>query len=145
MQQRPRGLPHSRDDGWKALSNAVLNAGFVVVNSHPVKSEMSVATPKAQAKEPIQLDIIIVCKKADKLNDRHSIARERAMGIALDKMRRLQASGFSLSLNDKKIVLFGQLLTTLTSPEDIDLIVALVRRELEQTPAKKSALPSARV
>jgi len=41
-------------------------------------------------------------------------------------------------------VIFGQLLTTLTSPEDIDLIVALVRRELEQTPAKKSALPSAR-
>jgi len=143
LQQRPRRLPHSRDDGWKALSNAVLNAGFVVVNSHPVKSEMSVATPKAQAKEPIQLDIIIVCKKADKLNDRHSIARERAMGTALDKMRRLQASGFSLSLNDKKIVLFGQLLTTLTSPEDIDLIVASVRREMEQTPAEKSVLLSA--
>ena len=35
-----------------------------MVNSHPVKSEMSVATPKSQAKEPIQLDIIIVCRKA---------------------------------------------------------------------------------
>ena len=134
---------HSRDDGWKALSNAILNAGFVVVNSHPVKSEMSVATPKAQAKEPIQLDIIIVCKKADKLNDRHSVSRERALGIALNKIRRLRASGFSLSLNDKKIVLFGQLLTTLSSPRDIDLIVDSVRRELEQTPAEKSVLFSA--
>lgn len=135
---------HSRDDGWKALSNAVLNAGFVVMNSHPVKSEMSVATPKAQAKEPIQLDIIIVCKKADKLNDRHSVSRERAAGIALDKIRRLQASGFSLSFNDKKIILFGQLLTTLSSARDIDLIVESVRRELEQTPAKKSELQCAK-
>jgi putative DNA methylase len=88
---------HSRDDGWKALSNAILNAGFVVVNSHPVKSEMSVATPKAQAKEPIQLDIIIICKKADKLKDRHPPSGERATKIALDKIRRLQTSGFSLS------------------------------------------------
>ena len=54
---------HSRDDGWKALAQAVLGAGFNVVNSHPVKAEMSVATPKSQAKEPIQLDIIIVCRK----------------------------------------------------------------------------------
>ncbi len=54
---------HSRDDGWKALADAILGAGFVVVNSHPVKSEMSVAAPKSQAKEPIQLDIVVVCRK----------------------------------------------------------------------------------
>ena len=54
---------HSRDEGWKALADAVLGAGFAVVNCQPVKAEMSVATPKSQAKEPIQLDIIIVCRK----------------------------------------------------------------------------------
>jgi hypothetical protein len=95
---------------------------------------MSVATPKAQAKEPIQLDIIIVCKKADKLKDRHPASRERATEIALDKIRRLQSSGFSLSVNDKKIVLFGQLLTTLSPARDIDLIVESVKHELEKTP-----------
>ena len=41
----------------------MLGAGFTVVNSQPVKAEMSVAAPKSQAKEPIQLDIIIVCRK----------------------------------------------------------------------------------
>src|SRR5262249_27759459 len=56
---------HSRDQGWKALAQAVLGAGFAVVNSQPVKAELSVATPKSQAKEPIQLDIIIVCRKND--------------------------------------------------------------------------------
>ena len=40
---------HSRDEGWKALAEAVLGAGFIVVNSQPVKSEMSVATPKSRA------------------------------------------------------------------------------------------------
>ena len=38
-------------------------AGFHFVNAHPVKAEMSVATPKFQAKEPIQLDVILVCRK----------------------------------------------------------------------------------
>ena len=41
---------HSRDEGWTALAEAILGAGFTVVNSQPVKAEMSVATPKSQAK-----------------------------------------------------------------------------------------------
>src|SRR5205823_9335167 len=54
---------HSRMDGWKSLADAVVGAGFSIVNCHPVKSEMSVAAPKSQAKEPIQLDVILVCRK----------------------------------------------------------------------------------
>ena len=54
---------HSREEGWHSLAEAIFGAGFSVINSHPVKAEMSGATPKSQAKEPIQLDIIIVCRK----------------------------------------------------------------------------------
>ncbi|HEX5444046.1 MAG TPA: DNA methyltransferase, partial [Pirellulales bacterium] len=54
---------HSRDDGWQALAEAILGAGFTVINSQPVKSEMAVATPKSAAKEPIAFDIILVCRK----------------------------------------------------------------------------------
>ncbi len=54
---------HSRSEGWTSLIKAVFGAGFSVVNAHPVKAEMSVATPKSQAKEPIQLDVIFVCQK----------------------------------------------------------------------------------
>jgi hypothetical protein len=46
------------------------------VNCHPVKPEMSVAAPKSQAKEPIQLDqldIILVCRKQT-----HGRSRTRA-------------------------------------------------------------------
>jgi len=49
---------HSRMDGWTSLADAVVGAGFSLVNCHPVKSEMSVAAPKSQAKEPIQLTLL---------------------------------------------------------------------------------------
>jgi putative DNA methylase len=108
---------HSREEGWTALAEAILGAGFVVANSQPVKAEMSVATPKAQAKEPIQLDIILVCKKRSYLSPAPP-STEEAREAARKKMDRLHAAGFKLSRNDQKVVLFGQLLTTLRSPEE---------------------------
>ncbi|MFO3797195.1 MAG: DNA methyltransferase, partial [Anaerolineales bacterium] len=54
---------HSRTEGWRSVLGALMNAGFDVVASHPVKAEMSVAMPKQQAKEPIDLDILLVCRK----------------------------------------------------------------------------------
>jgi putative DNA methylase len=112
---------HSRDEGWKALADAVLGAGFAVVNSQPVKAEMSVATPKSQAKEPIQLDIIVVCRKAGVL-DRPRPTVEPALESARAKVSRLRAAGFELSRNDRKIVVLGQLLTTLESAAELDWI-----------------------
>ncbi len=108
---------HSRDEGWTALAEAMLGAGFGVVNSQPVKAEMSVATPKSQAKDPIQLDIIVVCRKE------HIPALPRptltqSIASANAKIERLRIAGFDLSRNDRKIVIFGQLLTTLRSPAD---------------------------
>ena len=83
---------HSRDEGWKALAEAVLGAGFAVVNSQPVKAEMSVATPKSQAKEPIQLDIIIVCRKEGVLESRRPTVNQ-ALESARAKLGRLLCSG----------------------------------------------------
>lgn len=120
---------HSRDEGWAALTGAILGAGFVVVNSHPVKAEMSVATPKSQAKEPIQLDIILVCRKA--MLAAKSSTIQAAICSARAKLQRLRAAGFRLSRNDRKIVLYGQLLTTVTCPADAARFAPLVSQELE--------------
>ena len=126
---------HSRDEGWEALADAVLGAGFTVVNSQPVKAEMSVATPKSQAKDPIQLDIILVCRKASKAASPRPEA-PLAIEAAKAKIRRLQAAGFDLSRNDQKIVVIGQLLTTLEEPDDVagiaieaETAVDAIRRE----------------
>lgn len=109
---------HSRDEGWTSLAESILGAGFVVVNSHPVKAEMSVATPKFQAKEPIQLDIILVCRKQAASAPLAPASIPQATESAIAKLSRLGAAGFRLSRNDRKIVIYGQLLTTLSSPAD---------------------------
>ena len=128
---------HSRDEGWKALAEAVLGSGFAVVNTQPVKAEMSVATPKSQAKEPIQLDIIIVCRKEGVTKWlRPSI--NQAAESARAKLRRLLSAGFELSRNDRKIVLLGQLLTTLQSPEEVEHVLLHSDIELSEVTAQKS-------
>jgi len=88
------------------------------VNSQPVKAEISVATPKSQTKEPIQLDIVIVCKKRC-LFQVIAPSAEEAAEAARRKMDRLHAAGFNLSSNDQKMVLFGQLLTTVRSLSEV--------------------------
>jgi putative DNA methylase len=104
---------HSRMDGWTSLAEAVVGAGFSLINCHPVKSEMSVAAPKSQAKEPIQLDVILVCRKqtADsrtKCDVRKAL--ERAVEIATAKTSRLKSCGLKLSVNDRRVILISQFL-----------------------------------
>ncbi|MBA2681409.1 MAG: DNA adenine methylase [Ktedonobacteraceae bacterium] len=64
---KPEGLlifsfHHSKNEGWNAVGKAIFNAGLGVVATHPVKAEMSGATPKTQAGSPINYDAILVCK-----------------------------------------------------------------------------------
>ncbi len=126
---------HSKKEGWQSVAKAVLKSGFFVVNSHPVKSEMSVATPKSQAKNPIQLDSIIICRKNKFKPKRQGL--EGVIQTAEEKINRLKTSGFSLSENDKKLVKYGQLLTYLNSEEEIALLPSFLE---EQTPDKPAQL-----
>ena len=54
---------HSRPEGWAAIYEAVISAGFSFVAAHPVHAELRAASPKSAAKNPISLDAILVCKK----------------------------------------------------------------------------------
>jgi putative DNA methylase len=121
---------HSREEGWHSLAAAILNAGFIVVNSHPVKAEMSVATPKSQAKEPINFDIVLVCRKSLKPSECALPTEQEAIKRARAKLIQLQKSGFELSRNDRKIALYGQLLTTIETAADIDGLGSQVDDEL---------------
>jgi len=104
---------HSRMDGWTSLADAVIGAGFSLVNCHPMKSEMSVAAPKSQAKEPIQLDIVLVCRpqctELRKSSDT-TAAFQRAVERATSKAGRLKACGLALSANDRRVILISQFL-----------------------------------
>ena len=98
---------HSRPDGWASLAAAIFGAGFSVLEAHPVRAEMSVATPKAQASEPIQLDVLLVCRKrSDDLRPTLTTreAWTRAEQIAGERCARLCAAGFNLSRHDRRVV-----------------------------------------
>ena len=98
---------HSRPDGWASLAEAIFDAGFTVVEAHPVRAEMSVATPKAQASEPIQLDVLLVCRKrnVDFRPVQTSLAAWiHADGVARERCARLTAAGFTLSRHDRRVV-----------------------------------------
>jgi len=108
---------HSRSEGWRCVLNALSAAGFHVVAAHPIKAEMSVATPKSQAKEPIDYDIIMVCRKARGARPAplaFDSVLSAATGNAAGQVARLRASGRSLSRNDARVILMSQVLRHLS-------------------------------
>jgi len=120
---------HSRDDGWSSVAHAVAGAGFSFVQAQPVKSEMSVAAPKSQAKEPIDLDVLLVCRK------RRSDWRERqsdkdawaaAEQRTAEKIQRFNRAGRRLSRNDVRVVLMSQVLVELSAGRDVEEMLAAI-------------------
>lgn len=105
---------HSRPEGWFSLASAVLGSGFLFVNAHPVKAEMSVATPKARAKQPIQLDVVLVCRKRtfdERAPKAPGTAFDKSFERAVAKAIRLRSVDIDLSRNDRRVILYSQFLT----------------------------------
>ncbi len=128
---------HSRADGWTSLAEAVVGAGFDVVNAHPLKSEMSVAAPKSQAKEPIQLDVVLVCRKRE-ADHRRKLATESAFEKAIQgakaKASRLVSCGLTLSVNDRRVVVISQFLVAACagrSAEDLSDVLSAALTDLD--------------
>jgi adenine-specific DNA methylase len=110
---------HSRPEGWRCVLHALADAGFVIVAVHPIKAEMSVAAPKSQAKEPIDYDIIIVCRKHGKNGallplDFGSVL-QAATADASAQVARLRACKRPLSRNDARVILMSQVLLYLSN------------------------------
>jgi adenine-specific DNA methylase len=110
---------HSRPEGWRCVLRALAYARFVIVAVHPIKAEMSVAVPKTQAKEPIDYDIIIVCRKrsenlpssALEFGPTLTAATARASG----QVARLRACGRPMSRNDARVILMSQVILCLSN------------------------------
>ncbi|HMY75339.1 MAG TPA: adenine-specific DNA methylase, partial [Blastocatellia bacterium] len=136
---------HSRAEGWVSLVDAIYRAGFFVINAQPVKAELSVAAPKSQAKEPIQLDVILICKK--RLPDgRESFNKT---GLAADairrataKLSRLAATGFKLSLNDRRVVIFSQFIAALGAVSSEQAVQTLLEAQSSLEDAASQPLPA---
>jgi putative DNA methylase len=145
---------HSREEGWSSLASAVSGAGFSFVQSQPVKSEMSVAAPKGQTEDPIDLDVLLVCRKRTSDGRRRSGAAE-ALGTSTDlassKIRRFNQTGRRLSKNDVRIVLLSQLLVELSAgrpsaaeiEKELDALLPRTRPLLEALWTRQDVSPTA--
>jgi len=97
---------------------------------------MSVAAPKSQAKEPIDLDVLLVCRKraADGRARcsaegalRHSVTK------AAEKIRRFGRVGRRLSRNDVRVVLLSQILVDLSVGRTADEVATRLDAVLPRT------------
>ncbi len=106
---------HSKSSGWSCILEALRKSGFGIVKAYPIKAEMSVSTPKTQAKSPINLDALLVCKKINEIdhtskNDYTQKVKELYEG----HIKGFNGNGRNLSLNDKFVIYFSQLITVLS-------------------------------
>jgi putative DNA methylase len=124
---------HSMPDGWLAIYRALRSAGFVVAAAHPIKAEMSVGNPKAAAKEPINLDAVLVCRKQGgpvlASSDVRLAVRENSAGLRM----RFGKIGRHLSCGDRFVIEASQVIHQ-GSVAGID--VADVRLLLEEAHAR---------
>ena len=108
---------HSRSEGWSSVLRALMEAGFFISAAFPIKAEMSVAMPKQQAKEPIDLDIVLVCRKRSALKEAHRWNGE-LWGITRQKaacqVARLRKADRKLSRNDVRVIVMAQLIRQLS-------------------------------
>ena len=128
---------HSRREGWHAMLRSLLASGFYVTAAHPIKSEMSVAMPKHQAKEPIDIDIIVVCRKRSQANLNHTLGNwlEVISSVATNQVKRLRTSGRMLSRNDIRVIVMAQLLRQLSNFRTVERSLALLDSSAQQVEA----------
>lgn len=125
---------HSREDGWVSVAAAVLKAGFRFVQAQPVKAEMAVAAPKLAAKSPIDLDVMLVCRKAS-MDRRAAPPRSRVIEAIVEtssaKIARFNSTGRRLSLNDAKVVVLSQALVEFSAGRREDDVLKMFAEAFE--------------
>ncbi|MCL4677707.1 MAG: DUF1156 domain-containing protein [Alphaproteobacteria bacterium] len=119
---------HSRPEGWRCVLQALMQAGFGITAAQPIKAEMSVAMPKQQAKEPIDLDIILVCRKRSKLETHrwNGDLWGTVAPPAQEQVNRLRAANRKLSRNDVRIIVMAQLLRQLSRSPTLESALHLL-------------------
>ena len=133
---------HSRAEGWRAVLAAVMGAGFDITAAQPVKAEMSVAMPKHQARAPINLDIIVVCRKRLGRGGRAPRGElwDTVRHAANDQVGRLRAAGRRLSRNDVRVIFMGQLIRRLSAMRTVEGALGLLESCREEVEVRISEL-----
>jgi putative DNA methylase len=105
---------HSRVEGWAAIYEAITSAGFSVVATHPVHAELRASSPKSAAKDPISLDVILVCRKrgqgAEYTYDENAVIKQTDFLV-----KKLESAGMKISMTDRFVIGASQMLILASS------------------------------
>lgn len=114
---------HSKTDGWISVYKAIKLAGFEIVNTFPIKPEMSVSVPIMQSRSPINCDLIFVCRKS---KDEQHMNEDFNLEIVTDETKNaiklLKDAGLEISIGDEMVIAMGKILTRLSinGMKDVD-------------------------
>ena len=92
---------------WLAVARAVESAGLRAIAAHPVKAEMSGGTPKNLAREPIYVNLVMVCKRREATTERVDVSAERALGSVRSLVCRYNAAETHVGIGDVRAMLMG--------------------------------------
>ena len=126
---------HESIDVWKEVVRSLQAAELVITSIQPVKAEMSTSTPKNSAKEPSNLDSMIVCRPCSNVDTQSLLTSPKAAAkVAIGRLRSLSNGGIKVSRGDVRSVVTGSIMALATLPTssiDDDRFVALAERLTE--------------
>jgi putative DNA methylase len=128
---KPEGLVaftfhQARISGWIELVRSLRSAGLRITAIQPVKGEMTTSVTKSGAKEPSNLDSVVVCRKAAQTTGAApSLSNEYERSYAL--LSGLIAEGVDVGAGDIRSVMRGSLLAALSfESDDLESQAAMV-------------------
>ncbi len=110
---------HGTLDAWKEVMLALREAGFAVTSIQPVKAEMSTSSTKNGAKEPNDLDSLVICRPVDAaIHDHLHLPRtpDQAAQLGEARLMSLSEQGIRVGLGDMRSVVAGSVLALMTAP-----------------------------
>lgn len=119
---------HSRAEGWVSVYDAICGAGFSISQVVPIKAEMAVSVAIMAANEPINYDLVFICRKRPEYEQtKLPVGNDE---YYIEGLKRLEESGLKVSRGDKMIFKYGLSLKQLSdsgvqviTKDDIETIV----------------------
>ena len=116
---KPNGLiaftfHQARAAGWVELVKALNRSDLTITAIQPVKGEMSTSVVKAGAREPSNLDSVVVCRKKALVGASAHATVEDAFDAAVALLRGLLTEGVEVGAGDVRSVVRGTLLAYLS-------------------------------
>ena len=122
---------HGTARAWKAVASALRAANLTITSVQPVKAEMSTSSTKSGAKEPNNLDSIIVCRPTEAASAIGPRTAEESARTAVARLTNLRDGGVGVGLGDVRSVVTGAVIAIATQPDwtsDLDLLMAQAER-----------------